>query len=158
MPDSLTDEERKLLVNVLTVEIEGSKFPLSPRIVALKAIRAKLRGKARRRRPHRSLSRSRASPEPRLRLTPLSYGANIVTAALAVWSSDAISPRRQDRMAMKTPREISDAIGEVLAAGPKTLAEIESGHLFDNMEVALYLQRAIKAGKITSSNGRYRWR
>src|SRR5258708_39515055 len=47
MPDdSLSDDERKLLVNVLTVEIEGSKFPLSPRMVALKAIRAKLRGES----------------------------------------------------------------------------------------------------------------
>jgi hypothetical protein len=44
MADDLTDDERKLLINVLAVEIEGSKFPLSPRIVALKAIRAKLRG------------------------------------------------------------------------------------------------------------------
>jgi hypothetical protein len=28
----LTAEERHLLVNMLTVEIEASKFPLSPRI------------------------------------------------------------------------------------------------------------------------------
>jgi hypothetical protein len=46
MPDALSDDERKLLVNVLTVEIETSNFPLSPRIVALKAIRAKLRGES----------------------------------------------------------------------------------------------------------------
>jgi hypothetical protein len=43
MPDNvLSDDERKLLA----VEIEASKFPLSPRIVALKAIRAKLRGES----------------------------------------------------------------------------------------------------------------
>ena len=37
----LTDEERTLLINMLTVEIEASKFPLSPRIDALKRFRAK---------------------------------------------------------------------------------------------------------------------
>jgi hypothetical protein len=42
--DDLTAEERQVLVNLLTVEIEASKFPLSPRIHQLKAIRAKLRG------------------------------------------------------------------------------------------------------------------
>jgi hypothetical protein len=42
--DDLTDEERRLLVNLLTVEIEASKFPLSPRIELLKRVRAKLRG------------------------------------------------------------------------------------------------------------------
>jgi hypothetical protein len=42
----LTDEERQLLVNLLTIEIEGSKYPLSPRIEQLKRIRAKLRGEA----------------------------------------------------------------------------------------------------------------
>ena len=42
MADDLTDDERKLLVNLLTVEIEGSKFPLSPRIESMKRIRAKL--------------------------------------------------------------------------------------------------------------------
>jgi hypothetical protein len=44
MPVDLTDEERQLLVNLLTIEIEASKFPLSPRIEQLKRIRAKLRG------------------------------------------------------------------------------------------------------------------
>jgi len=44
MTVELADDERKLLVNLLTVEIEGSKFPLSPRIEVLKRIRAKLRG------------------------------------------------------------------------------------------------------------------
>lgn len=45
MPDdALSDEERRALINLLTVEIEASKFPLSPRIHALKRIRAKLRG------------------------------------------------------------------------------------------------------------------
>jgi len=39
----LTDEERAALVNMLTVEIEASKYPLSPRIELLKRIRAKLR-------------------------------------------------------------------------------------------------------------------
>lgn len=43
MPNDLTDDERKLLVNMLTLEIEGSKFPLSQRVEALKRIRAKLR-------------------------------------------------------------------------------------------------------------------
>ncbi len=42
MPFDLTDEERQLLVNTITVEIEASKFPLSPRIEALKRIREKL--------------------------------------------------------------------------------------------------------------------
>jgi hypothetical protein len=46
MTDSLTDEERRALVNLLTVEIEESKFPLSPRIAQLKRIRAKLRNEA----------------------------------------------------------------------------------------------------------------
>ena len=41
----LTDDERQLLINLLTVEIEGSRYPLSPRIVMLKRITAKLRGK-----------------------------------------------------------------------------------------------------------------
>ena len=36
----LTDDERTALVNLLTVEIEASKFPLSPRIEQLKRIRA----------------------------------------------------------------------------------------------------------------------
>jgi hypothetical protein len=40
----LTEEERQALVNLLTVEIETSRFPLSLRIEALKRIRAKLRG------------------------------------------------------------------------------------------------------------------
>ena len=31
MADDLTDEERQLLINILTVEIEASKFPLSQR-------------------------------------------------------------------------------------------------------------------------------
>jgi hypothetical protein len=44
MPLDLTNDERKLLVNLLTVEIEASKFPLSPRIELLKRVRAKLRG------------------------------------------------------------------------------------------------------------------
>ena len=38
------DEERAALIGMLTTEIESSKFPLSPRIEALKRIRAKLRG------------------------------------------------------------------------------------------------------------------
>jgi len=46
MAVDLTDDERKLLVNLLTVEIEGSKFPLSARIESLKRIRAKLRGES----------------------------------------------------------------------------------------------------------------
>jgi hypothetical protein len=46
MADDLTDDERKLLVNVLTVEIEAGEFPLSPRIVALKGIKAKLKGES----------------------------------------------------------------------------------------------------------------
>jgi hypothetical protein len=40
----LTDEERAALANMLTVEIEASKFPLSARIEMLKRIRATLRG------------------------------------------------------------------------------------------------------------------
>jgi hypothetical protein len=44
MAIDLTDDERKPLVNLLTVEIEASKFPLSPRMEMLKRIRAKLRG------------------------------------------------------------------------------------------------------------------
>lgn len=44
MTVDLTDEERAALINLLTVEIEGSKFPLSPRTEMLKRIRAKLRG------------------------------------------------------------------------------------------------------------------
>jgi hypothetical protein len=40
----LTEEERRLLISVLMVEIQSSKYPLSPRIVMLKRIRAKLRG------------------------------------------------------------------------------------------------------------------
>jgi hypothetical protein len=43
MSIDLTDEERSALVNMLTVEIEASKYPLSPRIEMLKRIRAKLR-------------------------------------------------------------------------------------------------------------------
>jgi hypothetical protein len=46
MAIDLTDDERKPLVNLLTVEIEASKFPLSPRMEMLKRIRAKLRGEA----------------------------------------------------------------------------------------------------------------
>src|SRR6266478_9779002 len=46
MADDVTDHERKLLVNVLTAEIEASEFPLSPRIVALKGMRARLRGES----------------------------------------------------------------------------------------------------------------
>jgi hypothetical protein len=47
MPDDpLSDDEKKLLINLLTVEIEASKFPLSPRIESLKRIRAKLRGES----------------------------------------------------------------------------------------------------------------
>lgn len=38
----LTDRERQTLVNLLTVEIQASRFPLSDRIARLKAIRAKL--------------------------------------------------------------------------------------------------------------------
>jgi hypothetical protein len=44
MTIDLTDEERQLLVNILTVEIEASKYPLSPRIEQIKRIRTKLRG------------------------------------------------------------------------------------------------------------------
>jgi hypothetical protein len=40
----LTDDERQALVNLLTVELDPHKFPLSPRIEALKGIRAKVRG------------------------------------------------------------------------------------------------------------------
>ena len=36
-PVDLTDDERQALINLLTVEIEASKFPLSPRIEQLKA-------------------------------------------------------------------------------------------------------------------------
>jgi hypothetical protein len=41
----LTREERQLLINLLTVEIEASKYPLSPRLEQLKRIGAKLSGK-----------------------------------------------------------------------------------------------------------------
>jgi len=34
MAVDLTDHERQLLANILTVEIEASRFPLSPRIEA----------------------------------------------------------------------------------------------------------------------------
>ncbi len=44
MSVDLADDERTALINLLTVEIEASKFPLSPRIEQLKRIRAKLRG------------------------------------------------------------------------------------------------------------------
>ena len=44
MTDDLTGDERQALINLLTVEIEASKFPLSPRVQQLKRIRAKLRG------------------------------------------------------------------------------------------------------------------
>jgi hypothetical protein len=40
----LTDEERHALIGLLTTEIEASRYPLSPRIVLLKGIRAKLGG------------------------------------------------------------------------------------------------------------------
>lgn len=40
----LTDEERRLLINMLTVEIEACKYPLRPRVERLKRIRAKLGG------------------------------------------------------------------------------------------------------------------
>jgi hypothetical protein len=30
MADDLTDEDRQILINMLTVEIEASKFPVSP--------------------------------------------------------------------------------------------------------------------------------
>jgi hypothetical protein len=46
MTDSLTTEERRALVNLLTVAIEESKFPRSPRIAQLKRIRAKMRSEA----------------------------------------------------------------------------------------------------------------
>lgn len=42
----LTDEERETLINMLTTEIEASKFPLSLRIERLKRIRAKLKAEA----------------------------------------------------------------------------------------------------------------
>lgn len=42
MLDDLTDEERRLLVDILTLEITGSKFPLSPRTESLKRVMAKL--------------------------------------------------------------------------------------------------------------------
>jgi hypothetical protein len=42
-PIDLTDEERHALIGVLTTEIEASRYPLSPRIVMLKRIRARLR-------------------------------------------------------------------------------------------------------------------
>lgn len=38
--------ERDLLVTLLTVEIVASKFPLSPRIEAVKRIRAKVEARA----------------------------------------------------------------------------------------------------------------
>jgi hypothetical protein len=44
MTVDLTDDERTALINLLIIEIEASKFPLSPRIEQLKRIRAKLRG------------------------------------------------------------------------------------------------------------------
>lgn len=46
MPDDLTDDEKKLLINLLTLEIEANKFPLSPRVESLKRIRAKLKGES----------------------------------------------------------------------------------------------------------------
>jgi hypothetical protein len=42
----LTDDERQILVNMLTLEIEASRFPLSRRVEALKGILAKLRSEA----------------------------------------------------------------------------------------------------------------
>jgi len=39
----LTDEETAILVRALDRVIEGDRYPLSPRILTLKAIRAKLR-------------------------------------------------------------------------------------------------------------------
>jgi hypothetical protein len=42
----LTPEECARLIILLTIEIEASKYPLSPRIGELKRIRAKLRGEA----------------------------------------------------------------------------------------------------------------
>jgi hypothetical protein len=52
----LTDDERQALINLLTVEIEASKFPLSPRIEQLKRIRAKLAARHSRRRRQRGRS------------------------------------------------------------------------------------------------------
>jgi hypothetical protein len=42
----LTDDEREALLNLITVEIQSSHYPLSPRITRLKRIRAKLTGEA----------------------------------------------------------------------------------------------------------------
>jgi hypothetical protein len=39
----LTDEETTALVQLLSETIDSDRFPLSPRILTLKAIRAKLR-------------------------------------------------------------------------------------------------------------------
>ena len=57
-PVDLTDEERQAVIGLVTTEIEASRYPLSPRIVMLKRIRAKLRGEeppteSRARRPRR---------------------------------------------------------------------------------------------------------
>jgi hypothetical protein len=48
---------------MLTVEIEASKFPLSPRIEQLKAIRAKLKGET-------SPAASTPPPRPKSRVKP----------------------------------------------------------------------------------------
>jgi hypothetical protein len=40
----VTDDERAALVAMLTTEIEANRCPLSPRIVMLTRIKAKLRG------------------------------------------------------------------------------------------------------------------
>lgn len=42
----LDDDERHVLVNLLTAEIQTSRFPLSEHTVRLKRIRAKLLGEA----------------------------------------------------------------------------------------------------------------
>ncbi len=42
----LTDDERQTPINLLTVEIEASKFPLPPRIESSKRVRAKLAGES----------------------------------------------------------------------------------------------------------------
>ena len=42
MRDALTDDEKRLLIHMLNLEIEQDRFPLSPRVESMKRIRAKL--------------------------------------------------------------------------------------------------------------------
>ncbi len=50
MAIDLTEEERAQLAHLLRLEIAGDKFPLSPRVQALKRILAKLEDEGPRRR------------------------------------------------------------------------------------------------------------